>query len=116
MKVIYNNYIPVRGYVALTLWPFVFVRNSAIRRYTLVTANHESIHGMQQRETLCLVFFLWYAVEYIIRLVIYRSRKEAYRNISFEQESYIHESDLFYLSSRRPYAFIRYVRRKTFHL
>lgn len=27
MKKIYNNIIPFKGYTAMCLWPFIFVRN-----------------------------------------------------------------------------------------
>nr|DAU35071.1 MAG TPA: hypothetical protein [Caudoviricetes sp.] len=33
-------------------------------------------------------FYLWYIIEYLIRLIMYRDTKLAYKNISFEREAY----------------------------
>ena len=108
MKVVINNIIPFKGYVAITLWPFIFVRK-AVKENVI---RHEEIHGQQQKEMLIVLFYLWYAVEYLVRLVICRSHKEAYRNISFEQEAYLFEGDPSY--SRKPYAWLKYVTKKTY--
>ena len=31
LKVVYNKYIPLKGFVALTLWPWIFVRKESGR-------------------------------------------------------------------------------------
>lgn len=107
MIIIRNNLIPFPGYSAITLWPFVFVRRNAW--YSNDTDRHERIHGRQQLEMLLLLFYLWYGVEYLIRLCITRDRDRAYRSISFEQEAYAHERDQDYLQHRRLYAWLCYV-------
>lgn len=114
MRVIYNKYIPLPGYKAITFWPFVFVRENAKTRYGVVDDNHEHIHGEQQKE-LPVVFFLWYVVEWLIRLLIYRNQKEAYRNISFEQEAFVHQADWPYLRKRKHYAWVKYLTQKTYN-
>lgn len=35
-----------------------------------------------------LLYYAWYGIEYLIRLIIYRDRDKAYRMIAFEQEAY----------------------------
>ncbi len=115
MKIIYNKYIPFPGYIAITLWPFVFVRESARKRYSEVCDRHEHIHGKQQVEMLLVVFYLWYLTEYLIRLCLYRNHKEAYRNISFEQEAFQHEGDTLYLTGRNPYDWFKYITKKTYN-
>lgn len=107
MLIIRNNLIPFRGFTAMTVWPFVFVRKSAW--YSNDTDRHERIHGRQQLEMLLLPFYLWYGVEYLVRLCITRSRSRAYRSISFEQEAYAHERDQDYLNHRKWYAWLKYV-------
>ena len=107
MIVVRNNLIPFRGYKAITIWPFIFVRKNAW--YSNDTDRHERIHGRQQLEMLLLPFYLWYGVEYIIRLAIMRDHDRAYRSISFEQEAYSHERDAGYLQHRRWYAWLRYL-------
>lgn len=110
MKVIVNRFIPFRGFVAVTLWPFVFCR----RKLDARTENHELIHGVQQRELLLLFFYLWYIIEFLVRLVLYRDFREAYRNISFEQEAYIYECCGYYLYGRRCYAWLSYLTKKSY--
>jgi len=129
MIVIRNNIIPFPGYKAITIWPFIFVRRSAW--YDIDTDRHERIHGRQQMEMLLIgmvlaavlaavgcgwwsllalpVFYLWYGVEYLVRLCITRDHDRAYSSISFEQEAYDHKREADYLKHRRWYAWLRYL-------
>ena len=111
-KVIFNDIIPFRGFLAMCLWPFIFVRNSAASHYNTVANNHEQIHARQQKEMLILPFLIWYGFEWLCRLVQYRDTNKAYRNISFEREAYANEKDLAYLGSRKSYAWTKYLRIK----
>jgi len=43
MKVVKNNIIPFKGYKAITIWPFIFVREEG--SFDEVDLNHENIHG-----------------------------------------------------------------------
>ncbi len=112
--VIYNNIIPFKGFKAIALWPFVFVRNSARERFTQFDENHERIHLKQQVEMLLVFFYLWYGIEWLVRLVAYRHAREAYRNISFEQEAYIYQGKENYLAKRRWYAWTKFLNKKSF--
>nr|WP_317173083.1 hypothetical protein [Flavobacterium columnare] len=71
--------------------------------------NHERIHLCQQKEMLVLLFFIWYGLEYLFRLVQFRDKQQAYYNISFEREAYRKEKDLDYLRKRSFWAFLRYI-------
>lgn len=115
-KLIFNHLIPPKGFKAITLFPFIFVRNSARQRFTYQDLNHEQVHIEQEKEMLVLPFLLWYLVEWLIRLILYKgNRKEAYRNISFEQEAYLHQGDMDYLKTRRRYvSWLRYILTKHF--
>jgi hypothetical protein len=93
---------------AIALYPFVFVRNKALWK-DRVLVNHEKIHLRQQIEMLILVFYLFYVVEFLIRLIRYRSRYEAYKNISFEREAFYHQTDLAYLRKRKFWAFLKFL-------
>ena len=106
-KIIYNNIIPLKGFKALTVWPFIFVRKGA--RYTEVDDHHENIHCEQQKEMLVVFFFLWYIIEWLIRLIQYRNATTAYKNISFEREAYYHQAEAGYLEIRKPYSFIKFI-------
>ena len=50
-----------------------------------------SNHTAQMKEMLYIFFYLWYVVEWIIRLFM---KGNAYRNISFEREAYSNEDDI----------------------
>lgn len=73
--------------------------------------NHERIHTAQQREMLFVPFYIIYVIEWLVRCVQYRDRKKAYYNISFEREAYANGHNLNYLSSRKCYAWIKYLKR-----
>jgi hypothetical protein len=75
---------------------------------------HESIHTRQGSELLWVFFYLFYVLEFLVRLVQYRNWKNAYKNISFEREAYLNDGDNGYLVNRKRFAFIRYIRLQTF--
>jgi exonuclease III len=75
------------------------------------TRNHEYLHLHQQREMLFLPFFLWYGIEFLVRLIQYRNWVDAYRNISFEREAYTWEDDFRYLTlHRQPFGWAKYLK------
>ncbi len=114
MKTIFNNLIPFKGYKCLALWPFIFVRKDKSDVYMAVDERHERIHHRQQIEMLFLPFFLWYGVEYLIRAALYRDFKDAYYNISFEQEAYLKQYDKEYLGKRRLFYWMKYLTKRSF--
>ena len=114
MKLVYNNIIPFKGYLAMCIFPFIFVRKDA-RALKTTDINHETIHGKQQIEMLWVLFFVWYGIEWFIRLVAYGFDCHlAYKNISFEQEAYLHEDDLIYLNNRKLFASWKYLFKTSF--
>lgn len=105
MITIRNKFIPLKDFTALTIWPFVFVRND--KEYSDVTARHEAIHGEQQKEMLVILFYLWYVIEWLVKCIIYRNTMTAYKNISFEREAYDNQHLLDY--QRKHYSWIKYL-------
>jgi hypothetical protein len=103
MKIIRNNIIPFPGYKAMNLFGVLFVRGNA--RIDDITLNHEKIHTAQIKEMLYVFFYIWYAIEWLIRL----PKGNAYRSISFEREAYENDSDINYLKNRKRYAFLKYI-------
>lgn len=99
MKVKYSKYLP--------LFSVVFIRKD--ETLTATDLNHEYIHTMQGKELLWIFFYLFYGLEYIIRLIQYRNRKKAYYNISFEREAYGNQNNLLYTRNRKRYNFIKYI-------
>jgi len=106
MRVIKNKIIPAKGFAAINLFGVVFTRKENLSGQTL---RHESIHTAQMRELAYIFFYVWYGIEYAIRLIWYRNRKEAYRNISFEREAYRYDKVDNYLSKRTWCSFLNYL-------
>lgn len=71
--------------------------------------NHERIHTAQERELLFVPFYIVYVIEWLIRLLQYRNRHDAYRNISFEREAYANGHNLGYLPKRKLFAWRHYI-------
>lgn len=105
-----NRFFLFNGYRAITLYPFIFVRNDS-DKFDKVLINHETIHIKQQKELLILPFYLWYVLEWLIKVFIYKSFNKAYLNICFEREAYKNEENLDYLKTRKRFAFFNYLKK-----
>jgi len=84
----------------MALFPFILVKKEA-DRYDAVLIRHETIHLRQAAELLIVPFYLFYLLNYLVNLVIYKNHHKAYFNIVFEKEAYRHELDSQYLKIRR---------------
>lgn len=104
MKIIYNKFIPFRGYKAINLFGFVFARGYINE----VDKRHEAIHSAQGRELLWIGFYLLYGLEWFIKCFTY-GYKRAYWNISFEREAYENEQNRIYLRDRKKFSWILYL-------
>ena len=124
MKFIKTKNYPLKGFNAITHYPFVFYKSEKMN-----TKNHELIHINQQAEILIVsliilffifgfsfwliasyfVFYALYFFEYLVRLLYYRNKDKAYRMISFEQEAYRNEENDNYLDKRTIFSFIKYL-------
>lgn len=110
MEIIYDKNIPLKGFKAMTIWPFIFVRSDMKGYFTKKDERHETTHALQQIESLFLLFLLLYAVEWLVKLPICRfDGNRAYMSISFEQEAYEHQDEVGYNNVRRHYAWLRYL-------
>lgn len=88
----------------MNLFGVLFVRNGV--RLSEKLLNHERIHTAQMKEMLYLGFYLWYFVEWLVRLF---GKGNAYRSISFEQEAYDNDDNLTYQDNRKPFEWLKYV-------
>ena len=104
MKIVRTKYIPVRGFSAINLLGVLFVHPGVYLSQELI--NHERIHTAQLLEMGIIGFYVWYLVEWLVRLL---QRGNAYRKISFEREAYENQRDLNYLKERRHYAWRHYL-------
>lgn len=107
--IIVSKYLVPKGYSGLTLFPFVFLKQKGLK-HDAILINHERIHLKQQLELFILPFYVFYSVEFFIKLMVYKNWHLAYKNISFEREAYANESNLQYLKQRRFWHFLKYIR------
>jgi hypothetical protein len=105
MKIIHNNIIPPKGFSAINLFGILFVRKGVTITGRLI--DHEKIHTAQMKELLYIFFYIWYVLEWLIKLVRYE--EQSYRNISFEREAYSKDYNPNYLKNRKIYSFIKYL-------
>lgn len=103
--------------------------------------NHERIHQIQQIEcsivslilgiilwlsfdislwwVLALTFgffYLWYGIEYLIILCFakWNKQNERYHDVSFEEEAHNNDKDLDYLEDRKPFAWFKYIKLRSY--
>lgn len=102
------KYLVPKGYMAITIYPFIVLKHKR-QKDDMILINHEKIHLRQQLELLVIGFYLWYFIEFLLRLIKFKNWYRAYLNISFEREAYKNENDLNYLKSRSFWSFFKYV-------
>lgn len=113
MKIIYNKIIPFPGFTALTIGNWIFARKEYEKTgISKTTINHEQIHMAQWHDFGlwyfgCIIFYLWYLIEWILKLPMYFWGKDPYFNLSFEREAYTNQCDLNYLENRKRWAWIK---------
>ncbi|MDD2244620.1 MAG: hypothetical protein VB024_11105 [Dysgonamonadaceae bacterium] len=108
MLLIYTKHIPFKGFRAINLFGIVFARKEFFPLSKKVLY-HESIHTCQIKEMLFVFFYVWYLLEWLIRLFIYKNGITAYRNISFEREAYENDKNKDYLNNRKSWMFLNYL-------
>jgi len=108
MIFVVSKYLTPKKFSGITLFPFVILSHKKYKENSVVI-NHEKIHITQQAQMLVLPFYLWYLIEFLIRLFIHKNKKVAYKNISFEREAYKNEKDLNFLKKRPFWNFLNYL-------
>ena len=104
MKIVANKYIPFKGFIAINLFGVLFVREEYKDKLSSRVLNHEEIHTKQMKEMLYVFFYLWYFVEWVVKLFIYGD--DAYWNISFEREARNFER---FPEPRKPFGWFNYI-------
>ncbi|WP_413974275.1 hypothetical protein [Hyunsoonleella sp. 2307UL5-6] len=103
------KYLVPKGYTGISIFPFIFLNHKDLKSSkTLI--NHEKIHLQQQLELLIIPFYVWYIIEFFIRLLYFKNWHIAYKTISFEREAYARDYDLNYLKHRKFWAFLMYIK------
>lgn len=131
-KIFYDNWIAkiiLFTCNTITLGPFVLTKQKILLQSTI---NHECTHARQWIEMAVasdtviwilmlafdlsswwmlisgIFFYIWYALEYLIRLAVYRNHKQAYKSICFESEASKAENDCNYLENAHYFSWIKY--------
>ena len=106
--ILISKHIVPKGFVGLTLFPFIFLKRKDLK-HNAELINHEKIHLKQQQELLIIFFYVFYGLEWSIKLIKYKNGFLAYKNLSFEREAYMNENNLYYLEKRKFWAFLNYL-------
>ena len=125
MKVIYNKFIPFKGFYAITVIKWIFVREEykyldGLSVYDKMI-NHESIHKQQMldftpetfpswlRYTIgSICFYLLYGLEWLFKLIpCLIKKKNTYRSLCAEQEAYNNEMDFKYIENRPKLSWLK---------
>ncbi|KAA6325464.1 hypothetical protein EZS27_025326 [termite gut metagenome] len=99
MKIVYNNFLPPRGFAAIMLFGVIFARS----KYKLLApkiVNYESIHKIQAKEV--GGYFIYYLI------YLFKWLKTGYRKNPFEREAYDNATNLGYLKTCKPFAWKKY--------
>lgn len=107
MKIVENNILPFKGYKAMTILKWIFVRKGV--KLDERTINHETIHFKQEIELGFIFFYIWYIIEYLIKLLCTFDQKRAYRSISFEQEAYERQDNINWPTCRPRYYWTKFI-------
>ena len=125
MKVIYNKFIPFKGFYAITIIKWIFVREEykCFNRSCIYNKmiNHESIHEQQILDftpemfpswlkytigSIC--FYLLYGLEWLFKLIpCLITKKSAYRSLCAEQEAYENEKNFDYIKNRSKLSWLK---------
>ena len=106
--IITSKLVVPKGFLAITIWPFIFVRNDDLKEVDDLI-NHEKIHLKQQLELLIVPFYLWYVIEYLMHYIQCKDSIMAYKSISFEKEANWNEDDFNYLDKRKYFSWFKYL-------
>lgn len=111
MKIKYSKLIPFKGFYAINLFGTYFIRNEyKDKKVPKSTLNHEAIHTAQMKEMGYIFFYIWYFIEWLIRILI--NGRYAYYYLPFEREAIDNENKYKYLNTRKPYSWLKYYGKK----
>lgn len=137
MKKVFNDWIPFKGFICMTVLWWIFIRNDKKYKFTHRVERHESIHSYQQTciliatliITLLLIAFadiawywifnifitpfLLYVLCWIIEIILPPYNK-AYKDICFESEANYLEDDPNWKSKVFPGSFLKYIKNKNY--
>lgn len=109
MILIVSKYLIPKRFKAIALFPFILIRDN-FETNDLVLINHEKIHIRQQLELLIIPFYVLYFIDFTFKIILFKDKNRAYKNILFEREAYLNEENLDYLQTRPFWNWTRYLK------
>lgn len=102
MKIVYNTILPIgKGKIAITLYPYIFVKRKYIKLFTKKALNHELIHEAQINDLGVFRFLIMYLKFYVTG---------GYKRANpFELEAYENDQNEDYLKTREKQAWKKYL-------
>lgn len=88
MKIIYNSFIPFKGFIGVNLFGYIFVRKEFEGALPTDFFAHEYCHTKQMKRDGYVYFYIRYLYEYVRGLIKYKDSRMAYHNVSYEVEAY----------------------------
>jgi hypothetical protein len=102
--------LPARAVVP---FPFCIVFRDQEQEKMDWIVRHEKIHFRQQLELLWVgQIILSFMEKFYSRIFLHKTRMEAYKSCSFEQETYLNQHDLEYLENRPLFRSFYYIKHK----
>ncbi len=102
---------PFMRTAGMAMYPFIFFKRAHYCEDACMV-NHGKIHHRQQIELLIIPFYLFYLINYLINLLIYKHHHDAYCNICFEREAYKNEENLNYMKERKFWNWLLYIHQR----
>ena len=111
MKIIHTARFPFGNYMTINLFGVLFTKRVKLDCETI---NHERIHTAQMKEMLYIGFYIWYGIEYLLIRLFHKKQSDAYHDVSFEEEAHNNDKNRLYLSTRKHYAWIKYIKIRSY--
>ena len=114
-KLKYSRIIPFKGFGSCTVFNSIYrnikYKDTPISNETL---NHELTHIMQCRDFHLwyfgfIIFYIWYVLEWLLKLPSALFGYRPYYSISFEQAAYRNQSNNNYLKERKHFDWMKYI-------
>lgn len=101
-----TSFLIFKSKIGITLAPFgIYLKEKYLDDPRVI--NHEKIHWKQELEMLVIPFYIWYFVEWFIKVPVYG--KHAYNAISMEREAHDNDHIPDYPETRKKFSWIKRV-------
>ena len=115
LKLAYSCWLPFKGFGSITLFGFLVRRkdkkNTPVSDQTWI---HENIHRKQVEDFHLwyfgyILFYIFYVLEWLLKVPSALFGYRPYYSISFEQEAYRNQKNADYLEERKHFAWLKYI-------